>query len=105
MMIYIALFYLIVFYKSFFIILCRVIIVDEAHENSVPTETLLGLLRKILNVRPDLRIIISSATINAQKYYDFFDLSQEKNLKSNSKDSSQVLQEYFQPAVMSVEGR
>jgi HrpA-like RNA helicase len=43
-----------------------VIIVDEAHERSVNTDLIVGLLRKIITIRSDLRIIISSATIEAE---------------------------------------
>ncbi|PKS10429.1 hypothetical protein jhhlp_002180 [Lomentospora prolificans] len=49
-----------------------VIMVDEAHERSVSTDILLGLLKKIMKRRPDLRIIISSATIQARDFFDFF---------------------------------
>jgi HrpA-like RNA helicase len=43
-----------------------VVIVDEAHERSVNTDLIVGLLRKIITIRSDLRIIISSATIEAE---------------------------------------
>lgn len=43
-----------------------IIIVDEAHERSVNSDLIVGLLRRIMMVRPDLRIIISSATIDAE---------------------------------------
>lgn len=39
--------------------------IDEAHERSINTDVILGLLRKVIIVRQDLRIIISSATLDA----------------------------------------
>lgn len=49
-----------------------VIMVDEAHERSLSSDTLLGLLKKIRQRRSDLRIVVSSATLEAEKFSDFF---------------------------------
>ncbi|MBC7917867.1 MAG: ATP-dependent RNA helicase HrpA [Rhodoferax sp.] len=48
------------------------IIIDEAHERSLNIDFLLGYLRQILPRRPDLKIIVTSATIDAQRFADHF---------------------------------
>lgn len=49
------------------------IIVDEAHERSLNIDLLLGALRRILRIRPELRVIISSATLEASRFAAHFD--------------------------------
>ena len=48
------------------------IIIDEAHERSLNIDFLLGYLRQLLPKRPDLKIIITSATIDAQRFSQHF---------------------------------
>lgn len=49
------------------------IIIDEAHERSLNIDFLIGYIKRILPHRADLKVIITSATINTQRFADFFD--------------------------------
>lgn len=48
------------------------IVVDEAHERSLNIDFILGLLKTILEVRADFKVIISSATINTSIFSEYF---------------------------------
>ncbi len=48
------------------------LIIDEAHERSLNIDFLLGIIRQILPKRPDLRVIISSATLDAERFSAFY---------------------------------
>ena len=49
------------------------LIIDEAHERSLNIDFLLGYVRQLLPKRPDLKLIVTSATIDAEKFSSHFD--------------------------------
>ena len=49
-----------------------VIIVDEAHERTLNVDFLLGILKRILSKRRDLKVIVSSATLDSARFSEFF---------------------------------
>ncbi len=49
-----------------------VIMIDEAHERSQNIDFILGLLKDLLKRRTDLKVVVASATIDAQKFSDYF---------------------------------
>ena len=49
------------------------LMIDEAHERTVSTDIGMGLLKDIARARPDLKLLISSATMDAEKFQKYFD--------------------------------
>ncbi|KAL2256742.1 hypothetical protein VTK26DRAFT_1188 [Humicola hyalothermophila] len=76
-----------------------VIMVDEAHERSIGSDILLGLLKKIRKKRPELRIIISSATLQAEDFRDFFSEPKHEATSDDNKETGNIA------SIISLEGR
>ena len=56
------------FYRSVLRFDFSVMIIDEAHERTLHTDILFGLVKDIARFRPDFKLLISSATIDAEKF-------------------------------------
>lgn len=65
-----------------------VVLVDEAHERSLHSDLVLGLLKKIQRKRKDLRIIVTSATVDAVAIKDFFETNADTD---RSKDTACII--------------
>ena len=50
------------------------IIIDEAHERALNTDVLMGLIKKVLTRRRDLKLIVTSATMNAERFSRYVEI-------------------------------
>lgn len=65
-----------------------VIILDEVHERTLYTDIIMGLMKKILKKNKSLKLVVSSATVNADELQHFFNLNSSKD---KEKDTSTIL--------------
>ncbi|KAF2855777.1 ATP dependent RNA helicase-like protein [Plenodomus tracheiphilus IPT5] len=63
-----------------------VVMVDEAHERSLSSDILISLLKKVLRKREDLRVVVSSATLEAERFLDFFSPDQDEKVHGKSRE-------------------
>lgn len=56
-----------------------VIMLDEVHERTVNSDMLMALLRKIIKKRKNLKLIVSSATMDAEEIQEFFNIRDKKS--------------------------
>jgi ATP-dependent RNA helicase DDX35 len=68
-----------------------VLILDEVHERTAQIDIIMGLLKKVMRKRRDLKVIISSATVDAEYIRDFFNYGSDKGGKKEAKDRAAIL--------------
>lgn len=70
-----------------------ILMLDEAHERTLNTDIVMGLLRKIMKKREDLKIIVASATLNAEEMKKFFNNNETEDRRLDK------------ATILSIEGR
>lgn len=65
-----------------------VVVIDEVHERTLLTDIIMGLLKKIIRKRKSLRVVVCSATVDAEQLRDFFNTN---TTTDSTKDSAVIL--------------
>ncbi|CAM9160360.1 unnamed protein product [Choristocarpus tenellus] len=61
-----------------------VVMLDEAHERTIYNDILFGLLKKVMRKRKELRVIVASATLDAEEFLEFFETDRSNNGEGNT---------------------
>lgn len=48
------------------------VVLDEIHERNLQSDVLMSIIKDLLNIRLDLKVILMSATLNAEKFSEYF---------------------------------
>lgn len=88
------------------------LIIDEAHERSLNIDFILGYLKRILPQRPDLKVIITSATIDPERFARHFSPSYvpgkgivDENLNAEEREIAEAILPDDAPPIIEVSGR
>ena len=88
------------------------LIIDEAHERSLNIDFILGYLKRILPQRPDLKVIITSATIDPERFTRHFSPSYvpgkgivDENLSAEEREIAEAILPDDAPPIIEVSGR
>ncbi|MGE9271362.1 MAG: ATP-dependent RNA helicase HrpA, partial [Verrucomicrobiales bacterium] len=73
------------------------LILDEAHERSLNIDFLLGYLKRLLDRRPDLKLVISSATLDAGSFVEFFSEEGKPAVLVEAEGRTFPVEEHFLP--------
>ncbi|HEX2144959.1 MAG TPA: ATP-dependent RNA helicase HrpA [Glycomyces sp.] len=81
------------------------IIIDEAHERSLNIDFILGCLRQILPKRPDLKVIVTSATIDPERFSNHFAGGEPNKQGAGGEPNKQGASESVPAPILEVSGR
>ena len=78
-----------------------IVIVDEAHERNLRIDLILLQMKKAMRVNPDLKLIVMSATLPGNLFYDYFKEFKIKNYKFPGKTNKPVVDYYLEKPISS----